>query len=358
METNDFINKMIKKGVINNKEYTLTPIETPIKLNQNESPFDIPADMKKRILDKMLASRWNVYPDFTPDGLYLKTAAYLGVNKENILIGNGSNEMIMTILAAIVENGRRVVIPTPTFAIYGLLSSNFNGEVIKVPLKPDMSFDIDRIVEESKFEGSVAVLCSPNNPTGAAAAKEDLIKVIKNSGGLVIIDEAYIQFGGETLIGDLDSYPNLIILRTFSKAFGLAGLRLGCMIGPKNIITQLSKVKLPYNLNILNLIALDEVLDNPDFVDRNVEVILKQKKYMESELSKIKQIQLFHSDANFFLFRVERSNFVFAELVKRGVLIRNYSSSVGLENCLRVSVGSEDEVKLFIESLKDIAKSL
>lgn len=358
MGSNDFINKIIKKGVINNKEYTLTPIETPIKLNQNESPFDIPLDMKKRILDKMLVSKWNIYPDFIPDSLYSKMAAYLGVDKENILIGNGSNEMIMTVLASIVETGTKVVIPTPTFAVYGLLSSNFNGEIIKVPLKPDMSFDIDRIVEESKFEGSVTVLCSPNNPTGAAATKADLIKVIENSSGLVVVDEAYIQFGGETLIGDLGRYPNLIILRTFSKAFGLAGLRLGCMIGEKNIITQFSKVKLPYNLNILNLIALEEVLERPEFVARNVEVILKQKEFMESELKKIRQIQLFHSDANFFLFRVERSNFVFDELVKRGVLIRNYSSSVGLENCLRVSVGSENEVKIFIESLKDIVRSL
>jgi len=354
MGSNDFINKMIKKGVINNKEYTLTPIETPIKLNQNESPFDIPYDMKKRILEKMAVSKWNIYPDFIPDNIYEKLAKYLGVDKENILIGNGSNEMIMTILASIVETGRRVVIPTPTFAVYSLLSSNFNGEIIKIPLKPDMRFDIGRIVEESKYEGSVTVLCSPNNPTGRAAAKDDLIKVIENSGGLVVVDEAYIHFGGETMIGDLGKYSNLIILRTFSKAFGLAGLRLGCMIGAKDIITQLSKVKLPYNLNILNLITLEEVLDNTEFVEQNVEIILKQKEYMESELSKIKQIHLFHSDANFFLFRVEKSNFVFDELVKRGVLIRNYSSSAGLENCLRVSVGSEYEVKIFIECLKDI----
>ncbi|HPO50539.1 MAG TPA: histidinol-phosphate transaminase, partial [Spirochaetota bacterium] len=273
---------------------------------------------------------------------------------DNVLIGNGSNEMIFTILAATLETGKKIVISTPTFAVYNLISSNLNADIKKIPLNEDFSFRIDEILRESKSPGSVTVLCSPNNPTGTSLSRNDIETIVKSSEGIVVIDEAYIHFGGETAIDLITKYDNIIILRTFSKAFGLAGLRIGFMISNKRLIKELSKVKLPYNLNIFTLITLSEIFNNMNIVEKNIEDILKEKKYLLEELSKLNSIKIIPSEANFFLVKFEDSNAVFSRLVKKGILIRDYGSYPMLENCLRISVGKREENDALINALKEI----
>ncbi|OHD25383.1 MAG: histidinol-phosphate transaminase [Spirochaetes bacterium GWD1_27_9] len=350
------VTSTLKEGVLKNKAYTLKPIDCPIKLNQNESPFDIPLYLKEKILQKLKNTKWNIYPEFVPDDLYTKIANYFNLSKTNILVGNGSNEMIFTILAASAEKTKKVVIPTPTFTVYNLISSNLNATIKYVPLNEDFTFNVPAIIEESKTSGSITVLCSPNNPTGTYLTFNEIEKIISSSGGIVIVDEAYIHFGGETVLDLIPKYNNLIILRTFSKAFGLAGLRIGFMISNKDLITELSKVKLPYNLNIFTLITLSEIFDNLSLVEENIKTILSEKKFLASELSKFKDLKVIPSEANFFLIKFFDSNFVFAKLVEDGILIRDYNSYPMLENCLRVSVGSRKENEAFINSLKKIFK--
>lgn len=349
------IRATLKEGVLRNKPYTLAPEDTPIKLNQNESPFDIPENIKDKILKKLKDERWNIYPEFVPESLYQKIASWYGFSRENILIGNGSNEMIFTILAASLEKGKRVIIPAPTFAVYNLISSNLNAEIRTVFLNEDFSFDTGTIVSECASPGSVTILCSPNNPTGTSLKKGEIEKIIQSSGGTVVVDEAYIHFGGETVVDLVTKYENLIVLRTFSKAFGLAGLRMGIMISNRNLITELSKVKLPYNLNILTLITLDEIFDNMDFVDENIRKILTEREYLGSELAKIKNIRVIPSDANFFLVRTEDSAAMFRKLLECGIRVRDVSSYPMLENHLRISVGSRSENEALIRSLKKIS---
>lgn len=350
----DKVLNTLKEGVLKTKPYTLKPEDAPIKLNQNESPYDLPDEIKDNILKKLKNTKWNIYPDFIPDWLYEKTAKFFNLSKENILIGNGSNEMIFTILAATLEKGKNVIIPVPSFAVYSLISSNINANIIKVPLNEDFLYDNNKILEHSKVKGSVTIICSPNNPTGTCMDKDSIENVINASGGIVIVDEAYIHFGGESVIDLIKKYDNLIILRTFSKAFGLAGLRIGMMVSNPALIKELSKVKLPYNINVFTMITLNEIFDNTYIFEDNVTKILNEKLFLERELKAFKDLKVIPSKANFFLIKFKDENLVFNELLKDGILIRDYSKSPMLENYMRISVGNHEENLALLKSLHRI----
>lgn len=356
MKTSAKLSSTLKKGVLNNKAYTLNPIDCPIKLNQNESPFDLPEKLKEKIIVKLKNKKWNIYPDFVPENLYEKVAKNYNIDKSNILLGNGSNEMIFTVLAATLETGKKVIIPQPTFTVYKLIASNLNADIKTVMLNEDFTFNVDRIIGEAKDLGAVTIISSPNSPTGTYLSYNSLKDVIKASAGIVIVDEAYIQFGGESVIDLIDEFPNLIILRTFSKAFGLAGLRIGMMISNREMITQLSKVKLPYNINIFSIITLDVIFDNIELIDKHVKMILKEKKYLEKQLTKFKKLLIIPSAANFFLIKVNNSQWLFEKLLESGILVRNVSAYPMLANHLRISVGSKKENEALIDALKKIYK--
>jgi len=356
MESRENFRSSLKQGVLKNRAYTLKPVETKFKLNQNESPFDLPEKIKEKVLERLRYRKWNIYPDFTPEDLYEKVAKYLKVKKENILLGNGSNEMIFTIMAAMLETGKKLIISEPTFTVYKLVASNLNAEVIQILQNEDFSNKTGKIAENAAITGSLTVIASPNSPTGTFTKRADLINIIEASKGIVVIDEAYIQFGGETVIDLINKYDNLIILRTFSKAFGLAGLRIGMMISNSALITEMSKVKLPYNLNILTLATLDILLDSPEIIDSTVKKIIEYRSYLEKELSKIKSIKVIPTSANFFLVRIKESEFLYNKLLEYDILVRDYSNYPMLENCLRISVGNRDENELLVKALKEIYK--
>lgn len=356
MNRNKKIELSIKKGVLKNKAYTLTPIESPIKLNQNESPFDLSENIKKEILEKLLKMKWNIYPEFTPQKLYNKVADYYKLSPENILIGNGSNEMIFTILAATVEKNKKVIISEPTFTVYKLISSNFNGKIKSIMMNEDFSFNVEKIIKEASTKGSITIISSPNNPTGTYLQKKYIKQIIQKSNGIVVVDEAYIHFGGESVLDLVNSYDNLIILRTFSKAFGLAGLRIGLMISNKKLISHLSKVKLPYNINIFNQICLTTILDNIEYIERNIKYIIEQREIMFKKLENFKKIKVIRSFTNFFCIKTEHSKDLFNKLLNYGILVRDISNYPMLNNYLRISIGNEYENNKLIEALTDILK--
>ncbi len=354
MDIQSIINKTLKQGVLNNREYTLKPVDCKYKLNQNESPFDLPPSIKKKILSGIKKKGWNIYPEFIPDHLYNKISNFYNLTKENLLVGNGSNEMILTILTATVERGKKVIIPQPTFTVYGLVASNLNADIKSIMLNEDMSFNVESIVNEARTEGSVCIICSPNNPTGTMMEFEDIKRVIQASSGIVVVDEAYIHFGKKSVIGLIDEFPNLIVLRTYSKAFGLAGLRMGMMLSNPELIRQLSKVKLPYNINVFQLTALEAVFDDPSYVEKNVKVILRERDYLYAELLKFNELKVFPSSTNFFLVKTNDSKWLFDRLVENDVLVRDVSSYPMLNNCLRISVGSREANRVLVRALNKI----
>ncbi len=342
----------IKKGVIENKRYTLNPIDSPIKLNQNESPYDLPLYLKEKIANRLLESNWNIYPEFVPEWLYEKVASHYSLKKENILVGNGSNEMINTVLTSILEDGKTLIVPVPTFTVYSLISSNLNANIIKVPLKDDLSFDVDSILSAvSNNKNSVTVICSPNNPTGTVIKKEDIEKIVKTSSGIVVIDEAYGEFGGESVIDLIGKYNNLVVLKTLSKAFGLASLRMGFMLGNEQLIAEFAKVKLPYNVNIFSLITLDEIFSDLSFLSKNIERIKNEREFLREGLQKFSKIKLYDTAANFFLIKVDDSYALFSYLIFSGILVRDISSYPMLKNHLRITVGNRYENETLLKAL-------
>ena len=211
--------------------YHLTAYDCPIKLNQNESPFDVPEDLKAPILEAVSKRSWSRYPDPMPMDLVSALAGHVGVDSQRVMACNGSNTLLQLFLAVTTSPGAPVVIPSPSFSLYGLYTGIFGGRAVSVPLTPKYTFDIGAIRRAIRREKAhTVILCSPNNPTGCAVSNSDLEALLSETDALVLVDEAYAEFSDQTALDLLDEHPNLVVLKTFSKAFGAAGIRIGYLI--------------------------------------------------------------------------------------------------------------------------------
>ncbi len=336
--------------------YTLAQPDCPVKLNQNECPFDVPEGLKRTILEEASAANWGRYPDFVPTGIKTRIAERHGVSPDWVLIGNGSNELIQAAFLATVGAGSRVVISVPTFSLYALMNTVTGGGLHQVPLREDMTFDVERLIETAASpETKLVVLCSPNNPTGSCLDLSDIERIAHTSPGLIVIDEAYHEFGGETAVRLLKDHPNLIVTRTFSKALGAAGLRIGYSLANSALTQEIEKVKLPYNVNLISLIATRHLLDEQDTIDERVALIVAERERVNTALSNLPGITTFPSQANFVLFRLDEAvESTFHGLIERGVLIRDVSHYPKLDRCMRVTIGTHTENTTFLEALTQL----
>ncbi len=344
----------VKQQVRRIRAYTLRAYEAEIKLNQNENPYDFPEDLKDEIYRIYRGRKWSRYPDFVPESVRGKLAQFAGWHKDGILIGNGSNEVLQAALMVLVGSRTRVAIPSPTFTLYGLMSRILGAHVVEIPLSPDMSYNTEAMIEQAVgAKAKVLVVCTPNNPTGSVLEENDVRKILDNFRGYLLLDEAYYDFCGMTAIRLLESYPRLIITRTFSKAMGMAGLRIGYLMAHPRLAAEISKAKLPYNVNQFTLTAIQVALDHPERFQPALDAILEQKEYLRSELAAIPGIKVFASGANFFLFELPiPPGRVFEDLYRRGVLVRDVSAYPMLSRCLRVTVGTREENDRFLSALR------
>jgi histidinol-phosphate aminotransferase len=344
----------VKEQVLRVPAYTLRVYEAEIKLNQNENPYDFPEDLKQEIFRRYRERSWSRYPDFVPDALREALAEFAGWRKEGVLVGNGSNELLQAVLMVLVRDRTPVVIPAPTFAVYGLVSQILGARVINVPLKADMEYDADQLILRSEqLEARVLIICTPNNPTGTVLAERDLEKILERFSGHVLLDEAYYEFCGRTALRYLDSYPRLIITRTFSKAMGMAGLRVGYLMAHPELAAQIAKAKLPYSVNQFSLTAAQVALENRDRFRHAIDDILRERERLGRELSALPGVRVYPTGANFFLFELPGSpRIIFDKLYRQGILIRDVSSYPMLSRCLRVSVGTPDENDRFLAALR------
>src|SRR5919199_1709153 len=240
----------IKPRVRELKAYTLSPDRASVKINQNENPWDAPESVKRETLRRMAARAWSRYPDFIPASLHEKLAAFAGWRADGVVAGNGSNELIQATLMVTVAEGRRVLISEPTFALYRQVATVLGGEVVSVPLDGGLGFDVPALRRAVEREApDVTILCSPNNPTGCRIVEEELEELLRATAGVVVVDEAYFEFSGRTVAPLLGRHRNLAVFRTFSKAMGLAGLRVGYLLAAPELAREVSKAVLPYNLN-------------------------------------------------------------------------------------------------------------
>jgi histidinol-phosphate aminotransferase len=351
---------LIKPEVRAQAAYTLSAPAAARKLNQNESPFDAPDDVKERVARAMLQDAWNRYPPFVPIDLLERLAARHGWVADGVLVGNGSNELIQATLAVTVGAGTPLVTPVPTFSLYRLLAAVLGGRHVPVPLTAEFRFDVDALVRAAReSRAGVMVVNSPNNPTGTPLPDGAAERLLAETEALIVMDEAYQDFGGPTAIPLLRDHPRLVVLRTFSKAMSLAGLRFGYALAHPAVAAEITKAKLPYNVNRVTLAAAHAALDAADALAERVRVIVESRDALYRGLSGIAGLRAFPSAANFVLIRCEArpAAEVFGRLVREhGILVRDVSAGgvPGLEECLRITVGTRDDVGAVVRALEAI----
>jgi histidinol-phosphate aminotransferase len=336
-------------------EYSLTVTPAKIKLNQNENPYDIPSAIKREILDRMADSPWSRYPPFVPDTQLRMLSAHTGWTADGILLGNGSNDLLQLLIMCTMDRGQSVVISQPTFTLYKLLSTAMGARVIDVPMSGGFQFDIPAIADAANTHNAgLIILCSPNNPTGSCLNRDDIDFMLGKTDALIAIDEAYVQFSGFTCVPALAANERLVVFQTFSKAMAAAGLRLGYLLGSPSIVSQLRKVKLPYSVNLFSLLALEVLLSHRNEMERVIQLIRAERDGLVQAMRAIEGITVYESGANFLLFECLRKSpkDVFRSLLREGILIRDVSAYPQLGRCLRVSVGTADENKAFLSSLR------
>jgi histidinol-phosphate aminotransferase len=341
---------IIRPEVRQASAYSLSHFEADVKLDQNENPYEISHELKEKIVRRILERDWGRYPEFVPEETVRRVAAFSGWRKDGILVGNGSNELIYVTLIATVGPGRQVAIPQPTFAVYKLMASILGAGVREVLLNPnDLSFDVDAVAAAAR-DADVVVLCSPNSPTGSVLSLDEASHILEAARGLVVVDEAYHEFGGQTLISLMERYDRLVLLRTFSKAKALAGLRFGYLLGNPALVSELRKAQLPYSVNIFTLAAAEVLME--DWSDDSVSLLVRERERLAGELAERSEVEVFPSHANFLLFRTPYpARRVFDSLYADGVLVRDVSRYPLLERALRVSVGTPEENDRFLSAL-------
>jgi histidinol-phosphate aminotransferase len=335
--------------------YTLRAPTPRRKLNQNEGPEDLPPELKRAVLEGAAAAPWNRYPEFVPTVLIDRLAGHYGWRGDGIVVGNGSNELIQATLSVVLGPGDTVVAPAPTFSLYRLLTGVLGGRYLPVPLGAGFAYEPDRLIAAAVQERArVVVLNSPNNPTGSALPDGAVERIVAETGALVLCDEAYQDFGGSTAIPLLARSSRVVVLRTFSKAMGMAGLRFGLALAHPEVAREIAKGKLPYNVNLVTLQAAAVALDHAPMLAARTRAIVQTRERFLPRLRRIPGLTVYPTAANFVLVRCHGvpAREVFRRLHEEyGILVRDVSNGAELSECLRISIGTEEDMKAVLEAL-------
>ena len=313
-----------------------------IYLDANESPFE---------------NGINRYPDNKHKNLKTVISKNKNINVNQVVFGNGTDEILDLIVRVFCNpNKDKIITLPPTYGMYDVIAKTNGVENIEIPLKSDFSIDTDKILDLKTSNIKILFLCSPNNPTGNSFEINVLDNLIKKFNGIVVVDEAYIDFSSQkSLINHIDKYENLIITQTMSKAYGMAGIRLGVGFSNQKIINYLNKIKPPYNINVLTERKALKELNNIDEIKKNIDLVLNQRKLLISCLEKLDFIdKIYKSDANFLLVKVDNADLRYNQLLEKGIIVRNRSNQPLCQNCLRITIGTENENKSLIKTLNQL----
>ena len=349
------LKNFLRKDISDIKEYEILESKGMIKLDAMENPFDIDLKFESNSIseDKVNMNR---YPDGGCKNLIKKLRDNHNLKDNfNILVGNGSDELIQIICMAFFEKGNTVLCPQPTFSMYKSISDIVGLNFKTVPLENDFSLNINAMLNNvEQTDPALIFLAYPNNPTANLWDKNNIKKIIERTNGLVVIDEAYGAFSGESFLNDIYKYENLAVMKTFSKV-GLAGLRLGYLIAENSLIKELNKIRLPFNVNSISQKIAELALDNKNYLDNQSREIIGFRESLMKQMQKVEKIEVYNSRTNFILFKIKSGSAddIFNKLLKDNILIKNMSNTDGLKNCLRVTVGTKKENNIFIQSLKN-----
>ncbi len=328
--------------------YRVKDVNVSIKLDANESANYLFKD--GLVLEHLDI---NLYPDTNANGLKEALGSYFDMNSTHLMVGSGSSELIELIIKTYVAPGDKVLSFNPSFTMYDVYTTMHGGTFVSVPVEKDLSYDIDKLITVAHtIKPKLIIVCTPNNPTGYQPAKADIAKLINNTDALVLLDEAYMDFtdGSQSFLKEAKDYDNLIVSRTFSKAFGLAGARLGYMSTSPGIMASLLKVKTPYNVNLLSQQLGVKALEKKQAVQSFINGVIERKMILKEALSNLGFI-VYPSQANFLFVKspvIELDEW----LIEQGILIRNFASFE--PGYFRISVGSESDNRALINALKEV----
>jgi histidinol-phosphate aminotransferase len=337
------------------KAYSVTPAEGLVKLDAMENPYPLPDALALEMGTTLARVAVNRYPDPRAPSLRTALREALGVPPgQELLLGNGSDEVLQIVALALARPGAAALSVEPSFAMYRLSAIAAGLRYVGVSLAPDLSLDTRAMLEAIAAQRPALTWISyPNNPTGNLFPREAILEIIEASPGLVVVDEAYHAFsGGATFMDELGRHPNLLVVRTVSK-LGLAGLRVGCAIGPGEWIAELEKLRMPYNVNVLSAAAAALLLRNHAVLGEQTRRIVADREALAQALSQLPGVRVFPSAANFLLVRFPDAPLAFESLKARGILVRTFHASHPLlAHCLRLTVGTSDENRQLVDALR------
>ncbi len=339
--------------------YHSPQVDVDVRLNTNESPVGPPPEFASQVAKAVRSMDWNRYPNRSAIGLRTAIAALHNTNRERIFAANGSNEVLQTLLLTYGGPHRCSAMFEPTYALHSHLSRITGTNVVQGERNPDFSLDlgeVERVIDSNR--PSIVFLCSPNNPTGLVDTRSEVERVLEltsSTGALLCVDEAYAQFSPWSALDMMGADVPLVVTRTYSKTWAMAGARLGYMVGPDWVVAEMEKVVMPYHLDSMTQIAGTLALDHLDAMQQRVGEIVSERDQLAAQLSRL-PVHVWPSGSNFILFRPETTpgNDVWQALLDRSVLVRNCATWPRLEGCLRVTIGTAEENSLFLEALTEV----
>lgn len=338
--------------------YDVVERDWNIKVNANESNQNLPPIIEERLMGRLSTVAFNRYPNEEVELLKEQIADNFRLQKENIIIANGSSEILEKLFLAFGGRTRKIVYPRPSFSMYDIYAKLSGSTGVAVDLKDDYTFDAGAFVNTVREQkASLAVICSPNNPTGTKIPMGDIEYVAKNIECALVIDEAYVEFDGESAMRFLAEYPHIMIARTFSKAYGLASARVGYLLADKKIVEMVSRVCMPYHVNVLSAITADVVYQMRDEYIPRIQMTVAERKRMSEQLAKIEGITVYPSATNFILIKYVKAVALNEYLENIGIGVRSFGNAPRLENCLRISMGTRQENDMVYKAIADFCAS-
>jgi histidinol-phosphate aminotransferase len=345
--------KLVRPEILALKAYHVAPAEGMVKLDAMENPYRLPDKVRRELAEVLSNVDLNRYPDPAAPKLRELIRRRMGVPAGmEVLLGNGSDDLIQIVTLALARPGAVMMYPGPTFVMYAMNATYFGLRAVEAGLREDFSFDRDAFLRAMReHQPALVYIAYPNNPTGMLYPEDDVVSVIRECKGLVVVDEAYHVFAQKTLMPRLAEFPNLVVMRTVSK-LGLAGIRLGYLAGRPQWIGEFNKVRQVYNVNVLTQAAATFMLERLEVLEEQASRIREERAVLAKNLGALKGVTVFPSEANFFLIRVPDADRTFEALKRQGVLVRNLNSPK-LKNCLRVTVGTPDENRILLNALRE-----
>lgn len=346
-----------RPGLEQIRSYLVEEKEWDIKLDANESPNNLPPLIHERVMNQLDYLAFNRYPDMSVRGLKSQIAENFATTIQNIVIGNGSSEILLALFQTFGGPGRSIVFPVPSFSMYGIYAQLTTSESVPVVLNEDFSVSRDKVLEAARqADAKLIVLCNPNNPTGTIIPSEDIEYIVSKAECPVVVDEAYYEFYGQSAVELMKKYDNLIVARTLSKAYGLAAIRVGYMLANVGIVSMVSRVIMPYHINALSLITAEVVYQMRDEFLPSIGLIIAERKRLSGVLQTLPGIQVFPSETNFILIRTAKAKELSAYLSEKNIGIRDFSAAPYLTNCIRITVGTPLENDDLCKAIKNFIK--